>query len=244
MGKGFDTDSALSAAVITQAMANGYTAAGRYIHNATSVEVSLIHSHGMGLWLIDETSGNWAYFSGGAASGTLRGAIAKLAAQALGYPAGQYIASAVDFDATPQEVAVIDKFFAAYAAAIAPYQLMVYASGLVESSSLPAGAKAYLADAAGWSGTRGFDVSKAAIVQHLPTQMWGIAVDPCDINDESVVWGVAPPTSEVPSTPVNASPLADVMPALEDLQAALGVTVDGIWGPQTAAAVARYYEAQ
>jgi Domain of unknown function (DUF1906) len=235
---GFDTDSPLSSAQVQQAVVAGYGCVGRYIKNLTTAEVGRVHGGGMGLWLIDETSGNWSYFSGGTASGTQRGKIAKAAAIALGYPSGQWIANAVDFDADEDQVATIDEFMVAYQAAIAPYRLLTYGSGLIESSALPPGAKAYLACAGGWEGTRGYDASKAAIVQHLPATLFGLDVDPCDINDESILWL---PTG-APSVP---AAVIDIPPAIE-LQRSLiangyDIAPDGKWGGESGAALESYF---
>ena len=239
MKRGFDTDTPLSDRVIAQAIADGYSAAGRYLRNVTTAEIVRIRA-ALGLWLIDETAGNWTYFSGGYAAGMQRGHAARLTAQALSYPLGAYIASAVDFDATPAQVSVIDRFLAGYTDGLGSYRLLVYGSGLVESSSLPPGAKAYLACASGWSGTRGYDVSKAALVQHLPANRWGIAIDPVDINDDAVVWWPA----GAPASPV--VPVS-VMPNLKAAQAELQAkglydgALDGVWGSRTESAFVRFY---
>lgn len=242
MIKGFDTDSHLTREVITEALAAGDRAAGRYLKNLTPDEVQLCKELGFGLWLIDEKMGDWAYFQN--TSGHAAGTAAAQAALALGAPAGSWIANAVDFDASATQIPVIDSFMLAYEKGLDELgmKLLVYGSGLVETEALPEGAKAYLACAGGWAGTRSYPKQTAALVQHLPATKYGLDVDPCDIQDESIIWwpaGAKPQENEAQVVPPTEVPF--VMPKLSDMQRATFTNPDGLWGPLTARALANYY---
>lgn len=234
MSKGFDSDTQLTLTVIQRAQTAGLVAAGRYTKNLLPNEVALCRQRGFGLWMIAEGMGDLATMQRGQASGLADGRVAMTQANLLGAPTSVPIAAAVDFDAASANLADIDAYMAGFAMGIAPRPLLVYADGAVMTSTLPAGTRAYVAGASGWEGTAAYLAKNRApaLVQHAEVQMFGIGVDLVDINDESVVW--------FPETAV-LSGAQPVMPDLSTLQQALGVTVDGLWGSQTAAAIARYY---
>lgn len=245
MTNGFDCDVHLSGLLVQDAKAGGIVAIGRYLKNLLPSEVAYCKQYGMGLWLIYEGMGDAATMSGGYARGLSDGHIAARQANLIGAPTSVPIAAAVDFGAETADLSDIDAYMSGFAVGIAPRGLMVYGDGDVLTSHLPAGTKAYVAGAGGWPGTHGFlAVNKSpALVQHPPATLFGIDTDPCDVNDMTVIWfpaGQAPVVvvpSQAPATP----PAVSVMPALKDLQAAVGVTADGVWGPVTAEAVASYY---
>jgi hypothetical protein len=236
MSNGFDTDAPITAQNAKRCVAAGYVAAGRYLKNLTLAEIAACGQAGLKLWLIDEGTGSQAVFARGASGGQTDGTAAKSRAAALGAPSGAVIYFAVDFDTQQSDVANIQAYYPAYKAAVAPYRAGMYADGLV-ASQVPTDVGAYLPGAMGWAGSEAYLKSgKVALVQGLPTAFFGMDADPVDIRDESVLWDTRTP----------APPVLNPMPALKVAQAYLntlgaGLVVDGVWGPHTDAAFAKYY---
>lgn len=254
MAKGFDSDTPLTATVIQQAKAAGFVAAGRYLKNLGVAEVTLCRENDFGLWLISEGMGDQATVRRGRAGGANDGVIAAHQATILfGAPSSVPIASAVDFDAGPDDVPFIDAYMGGFAMAIAPHPLLVYGDGAVLTSDLPAGTRAYVVGATGWEGTQAYLAKNKApaLVQHGEVALFGISVDLVDINDGSILWY---PGRDPDGTPLPLPAVPNVslsMPSLKALQGALisagydlGTTgADGLWGAHTAAALASYYGA-
>jgi hypothetical protein len=246
VAKGFDTDTELTAAVVDAALAAGYSAAGRYIKNLQPLEVGICKAKGFKLWSISEGMGDAATMALGYARGYNDGLAAAALARKLGQPFGTRIFAAVDYDASgSQDIANVDSYMTGFVAGCPPYTMGVYGDGAV-LSSLPAYA-AYVAGADGWAGTEAYlaSTNNAALVQHATIEFAGISIDPCDIYDESVLWLADGAQSAPPPAPPTSGPLI-AMPALTDLQRTLNsigydLAIDGIWGPQTAAAIASYY---
>jgi hypothetical protein len=248
MLKGFDTDRVMSDAFVRRAVAAGYGAAGRYLKNLTSSEIASCAKYGMRLWLIDEGAGDAAVFGRGVAGGQADGAAAKARAAVLNVPAGIPIYFAVDFDAGAADVDGVGRYLNGYVAACAPYRVGMYADGLI-ASAVPTEVGDYLPAASGWQGSKDYiNSGKVALLQHVPEALLGLDADPVDVLDEGVLWLPGPdhirtqPAGGVVTVPPAAPPASFAMPDLRVLQGFLGVAADGIWGPVTAAAVARYYE--
>lgn len=247
--KGFDCDTHLTAAIIQAAKAAGHIAAGRYLKNLTAAEVALCRQYDFGLWLIAEGMGDRATLRRGRAGGISDAAVQVRQALALGVPGAVPIASAVDFDAVADDLPLVDAYMDGFASLISPHPLVVYGDGAVLTSHLPAGTRAYVAGAGGWEGTQAYlaQTKMPALVQHPTAAMFGISVDPVDINDESVIWYPARDDAATATggrqqeTPVQTS-----MPPLKSLQRtliALGyqIDADGVWGRQTEGALSDYY---
>jgi hypothetical protein len=86
----------------------GYTAVGRYLGGSagkqlTKSEAAALHSAGLGIWLVYESTANRAL--AGKVAGAADAKAAAADAAALGYPVGCPIFFAVDFDAAPAQVA-------------------------------------------------------------------------------------------------------------------------------------------
>jgi Domain of unknown function (DUF1906) len=233
--EGFDTDTNLTEDIIVTAVAAGQGRFGRYLKNLTATEVVLCAKHGAGLWLIAEGMGDLATMEQGASRGQTDGAAAAKMATALGVPEGTMIFAAVDFGAIGMtQIEEVDTYMGGFAIGCAPYQRGIYGDGDVLSSLT---AKGYVAGADGWPGTGALLANPSpniALVQHAPTQMFGIEVDPVDVLDESVLWFPQAPAPVVAAVPA-------VLPASKTaLQAALGIKTDGIWGPVSEAALDSY----
>ena len=246
MQKGYDTDTELTAAVVDASLAAGYVGAGRYLKNLQPLEVGICKAKGFKLWSISEGMGDAATMALGYARGYDDGVAAAALAKRLAQPAGTPIFAAVDYDAVGStDIGNVDGYMSGFAAGCVPYTMGVYGDGAV-LSSLP-GYAAYVAGADGWAGTEAYlaSTNNAALVQHATIEFAGISIDPCDIYDESVLWipaGAQPAPTPAPPT---SGPIIPML-ALTDLQRTLNslgydLAVDGIWGSETAAAVASYY---
>jgi hypothetical protein len=229
--KGFDTDTPLTQAAITAAKSAGYIAAGRYLKNLTPAEVALCSKNQFGLWLIFEGEGSQETFQEGNQRGKADGATAYQQAKALGVPPGCTIFFAVDYDALAGDIAKITDYATGFVSNLGEYKYGVYGDGTV-LSSLP-DAPGYVAGADGWDGTEAYlATGKAALIQHATVELAGISMDPVDIIKTDVLW--------VPEASATTTPI----PTAAQLQAALGISTDGIWGPQSQAALASYYAKQ
>jgi len=163
----------------------------------------------------------------------------ELAVQ-CGQPDGSAIYFAVDFDASPAEIAagIKDYFAAVKSALMGKYEVGAYGSGLVCSTLRDLGLARYLwlAQSSGWRGSKAF--GGAHIYQNAPTMIAGIAVD-TDVSGDSDFGAWAPVTPAVTQTVA--------IPSARDLQAALAAegryvgAVDGVWGPHSQQALAAHY---
>jgi len=270
--KGFDTPDQLTSTALDLATADGQKAVGRYISGGgqwkhlTAAEVRLCEAKGFALWFIDEGTGDAAQFASGEAGGLAAGKKAAQAAIALGAPEGIPIYVGVDFDAGARDVSNIAAYMRGYKAGCAPFKAGMYADGYV-ASAVPTDVGDFMPGASGWQDSADYiNSGNVAILQHPPTKMFGLDIDPCDVLDESVLWRVGaaatsapvapaappppltPPT--VPSRPTSPfvppstipHPDVDIMPPLEVFQTSIGVEPDGIYGPQTDAALTHVFD--
>lgn len=257
---GFDADMLPSKSQMSRAMTAGYIAMGVYFTKNAIYEgmpdfIANCTALGFKMWLIDEGAGSKAVFARGAAGGNVDGKRAAQMAQNVGIPAGTPIFFGIDFNAQQSDVANIRDYLTGYQGACLPYKAGMYADGLV-ASQVPTAVGDYIPGASGWAGTAAYLKSgKVALIQHPPSEFLGMDADPVEIVDESVLWApgqkAAVPTAEPPVAIGNVSenPQTDTqpenpmnpMPDLKAAQAFLGVTADGIYGPQTAMAIANYY---
>lgn len=251
MSNGFDTPSALLPSYISQVMARGYIAAGRYISGGgawkhlLASEVASCAGAGFGLWLIDEGSGDLAQFRTGETGGFNDGKKASGVATLLGVPAGTPIFVGVDYAAQASDVAYIRTYMSGYQSGCMPYRAGLYADGAV-ASAVPTAVGDFVPGASSWPGTAAYLTSgKVALVQHPTTLLLGMSVDLVDIVDQSVLWfpgkNVAAPVTAPPVSSKTQTPVADATTTLEAWQTFLGVTADGIYGPETAAAFEAYF---
>jgi LysM repeat protein len=128
------------------------------------------------------------------ATGLAHAAVAHdLATKKIGQPAGSAIYFAVDFDATPAEVATrIKPYFegirdglAAADGGTARYAVGVYGSGLVCGSLLDSGLATltWLSQSTGFPGSKQFAKDKRYnLIQFLPKSACGIDLDPDETN--------------------------------------------------------------
>lgn len=257
--RGLDADTVLTP-YARQIKAAGFDYVGRYLKNVTPAEVNALHVAGLGVWLIYETTAKRAFY--GDPAGREDGLAAKQQAMALGVPSGTTIFATVDTDPAAysgglaQALALIRAYMQAFAQSLgANYHLGIYASGDVLSGNYDI-AIPWLAGAMGWSGSRAYDATNKWALKQGP-DFGGRSVNwaglnwpsmPFDYDPNLIVagtsfgaWlpsGTAPaphPTPQVVMAPVS------VLPDLAAAQAELGVTADGVWGPETDAAFAQHY---
>ena len=256
-------------AQMKRGQAAGYIAAGIYFTKPQlRAELPAVFANcaatGFKVWLIDEGMGNAAVFARGEAGGFSDGTRASTIATMLDIPKDVPIYFAIDYDAGQSDVANIKAYLAGYQQGAMPHPVGMYADGLI-ASECPTAVGDYVPGASGWNGTAEYLKSgKVAIIQHPPSTFFGLDADPCEVIDQSVLWqpmgasnvtaGATPAPQQAvaqgqPPQPINQPPplhltssIADLMPDLKDVQAALGVTVDGLYGPETAAAIQRYYQ--
>lgn len=256
--KGFDAAQDCSH-VTAKAKAAGVGFVCRYLSrspakNLTAAEAAALAAAGIKMVLVWETTDNRALDGGDA--GETDATQAASQAEALGVPYGTAIYFAVDFDASDPEIIQIA---AGYAAGFrrglgGKYVAGVYGNGAVCAYLLdhgPSGvAYAWLAGGSGMNGTKAFDASgRWHIKQHVGDKLGlalGINIDSDEARDgvEFGGFSLGPPTL----------PLGNVRPAGEDaivgavktLQALLATrglypgAIDGIAGPQTLGALARF----
>lgn len=237
MQKGFDADVHLTDELVEQAIAAGDIGAGLYTKVVDANDIAIAARHRFGLWFIYEGMGDLETMEQGAARGQSDGARAAAVLKALGVPETVPIFAAADFGAIGStQIADVDQYMSGFAQGCAPYPQGNYGDGDV-ITSLP-NSPGYVAGADGWSGTEALLANlpaHVALIQHAPVDAFGISIDPCDIVNDKVLWfpaGAAQTTAPV------------VIPTAEQMQAALGVTVDGEWGPASQAALAAYYARQ
>lgn len=174
-------------------------------------------------------------------------------APTIGAPAGAAIYFAVDVDADNDQIRdLVRPYFAAIgeamrsSGALPAYRIGVYGSGAVCSAMQDAGLAelAWLSCSVGWRGHKAFKKSgRWNLLQHAPTTLAGLDVDPNDTNParpdigDFLPWGAA--------GAVGAPPLHDirwVQTALNTLGAAPPLVVDGIVGPRTERAVRAFQQ--
>jgi hypothetical protein len=237
----------------------GFAAAGRYFKSLTRTEVDALHAHGIGVWLIFETTATRS-LNGGMA-GTIDGAKAAAQARTLAAPPGTGIYATVDTDVSdPQRVA---PYFAAFAAQVRAvgYRMGAYADGAILKGDAGLIDLPWIPGAMGWSGSADFLARGDWVMRQGPqinagrTAQWagvtwpamGFAYDPNLARAEFGVWPAVPPVV-VPVHPVLRR--GSEGPAVEELQRrlkALGYAVgriDGDYGPRTEAAVLAFQAAR
>ena len=153
-----------------------------------------------------------------------------------------------DRDATATQMPGIKAAFAAFKAQLnGMYRLGCYGSGYCCDALKAAEliALIWLTDSVGFSGSRASIAAKRYdMLQHLPLTQWGLDTDP----DLAIEAGGADLGFFVPAVTPPASVEARSAPDVAWLQVKLilaghAVAVDGVWGPQTAEAVAAYQAA-
>jgi hypothetical protein len=258
---GFDADQDCSR-VAAAAKAKGVGFICRYLKNLTAAEVRAITDAGLKLVSIFETTAERAL--AGAAAGAEDGAAALAAAARLGQPAGAAIYATADFGETaPQDPAVV-AYFSGFATAIAgKAKLGVYGEGAVCQAVLDAGVADYtwLAGGSGMRGTAAFAASgRATIAQDVGDKRGlnlGIDIDSdVALVDDYGGWNLAAPVP-LPSPSPAPEPAPDIDPAVSDfivavkrLQTFLRAKglyhddVDGDFGPESHAALAKYLESK
>lgn len=251
MSNAFDTPNALTPSYIGQVMSRGYIAAGRYISGGgawkhlLASEVAACKAAGFGLWLIDEGTGGLAQFKTGETGGHNDGVKAAGVATLMGAPAGTPIFVGVDYAAGASDVAFIRTYMSGYQSGCMPYRAGLYADGAV-ASAVPTAVGDYVPGASSWPGTAAYLTSgKVALIQHPTTLLIGMSVDLVDVVDASVLWfpgkNVAAPVTAPPVAQNQTPVVPDATANLMAWQTFLGITADGVWGPQTAAAFEHYF---
>ena len=247
---GFDADTLLTEAQMMRVMSAGYSAMGVYftksaIFPGMSAFIGLCAKHGFRMWLIDEGMGNAAVFARGEVGGRIDGQRSAGIAKRLGVPTGTPIYFAVDYAAGEADVPNISAYYAGYKEGCVGYKVGMYADGLI-ASAVQTDVGDYVPGASGWPGTAEYLKSgKVALIQHPPAAFFGMDADPVEIVDESVLWAptaatiAQPVVMTTPITPISVAP-APLGP-LTTVQQFLGITADGIYGPETAAAIEHYY---
>jgi glycoside hydrolase-like protein len=244
---GFDTPDQLTAKIISDAKNAKHIAAGRYISGGgawkhlTATEIALCKAANFGLWLIDEGAGNKEQFATGLDGGHKAGsALAKVANQ-LGVPAGTPSFVGVDYSADQEDVTNIHNYMIGYAASCVPYKAGMYADGLI-ASQVPTAVGDFVPGALGWPGTVQYlKTGKVALIQHLPTTMFGIDVDPVEILDQSVLWfpggSNGLPATNTDNSSSSSGVSTSAIDKIKQIQTILGVTADGIFGRKSYAAL-------
>ena len=191
---GFDTASAITRAVLADAKAKGAAFVMLYLKWATPELVTMIHSCGLAVGLIWETTAERAL--GGLKPGLADGDAALAKALALGNPpAAVAVWFTVDFDATAeQQPAVLAYITGAGAGLAGRLADGVYANGAIDAACRAAKLAAYtwVAGGRGMRGTVAFLESGAADVtqdvgdrQHLGLP---ISVDTDAAADPKLPW--------------------------------------------------------
>lgn len=192
--KGFDCASVLTLDVAKRFAAQGFTHACRYLVPAgwkrlTKREVDDITAAGLKIISVFETMANRPL--GGTLNGSLDGQSALQTAISIGQTKGSVIYFAVDFEAQPEQMRVIQLYLEAAADQIKGYEIGVYGSYSVVEAMKVLGVK-HLWQTKAWSKGR---VSPSANIyqndcgpegQGLP--MNGIQVDLDEINDNAGGW--------------------------------------------------------
>lgn len=120
--------------------------------DVSAVELAALRAAGLAVGLVFESTGGRA--RDGRAAGFADGQIASARARTVGYPAGYPIFYAVDFDAQPDQLAVVADYGAGFTAGVSGYPAGGYGSrAVVEHLAAQGGAAGlYWWQTAGWSG--------------------------------------------------------------------------------------------
>ncbi|GLG01580.1 hypothetical protein Alches_16200 [Alicyclobacillus hesperidum subsp. aegles] len=243
---------ATSAAAIKAA---GYGGAMRYLGNwsksITKAEAQSILAAGLSLGLIWEGDPTYAgYFTPSQAVTDAQAAVAS--AQNIGAPAGTGIAFTVDYDAAQADMSAIVAYFAVIIAKCSPYRPGAYGGASVLDALYQAyGDKLWYWQTSAWSNGQQF-TNNAMYQNTYDMVVGGVQVDVSDVYADPGFWHPATTPSNQPqpvpsgggdnvtTTILQEGSTGDAVKALQqDLNKVLGlnIAVDGIYGPQTAAAV-------
>lgn len=254
MLRGLDAGTTLTP-YATKIKAAGFDHVGRYLKNLRLAEVTALHAAGLGVWLIYETTATRALF--GDAAGAEDGLAAKQQAMALGVPDGTAIYATVDTDVPLNQLGIVRAYMLAFYRSLAgQYRLGIYACGAVLQGNADI-AVPWLAGAMGWAGSRAYEASsawamkqgadlngRAGVWNNMTWPALGFDYDPNVIGGHDFGPWMAAGQASVADQPLAPAPPAEPvnpMPDLKIMQAYLGVTVDGLWGDDTANAAADYY---
>ncbi|ULL18178.1 DUF1906 domain-containing protein [Paenibacillus sp. H1-7] len=162
MAKGFDCATPLTESTAAAFKRDGYVFAARYLVPSSwkalsRSEVEIISNAGLQIVSVFETTANRAL--GGRAAGLSDGATAMALAAQMGQPAGSAIYFAVDFDATPTQMATIIEYIKGASSATPNYYTGVYGSYSVVEAVYAAGACSRFWQTYSWSGGRQSDIA-------------------------------------------------------------------------------------
>lgn len=244
-----DTNRNLTPAIIQRLKAEGVKTVIGYLTTNTSGEKIIqpqeardLAAAGLKLGLVFEVWGGVNNFSHGDINrntGAIHAAFANRWAPLLGAPMGAVIWFAIDTDATTGQInnLVVPYFESVRAALDRKYIVGVYGSGAVCKAVLDHGSAsvAWLSNAMGWLGSRDFKAGNQwTLLQGLPKIVGGIDTDPNTINGSHPDIGDFVPWGGSQSTPIEHD--------LRWLQAKLGQTPDGKFGPETLKAMVAFVE--
>ena len=251
--KGIDLVSAITPDKIPALKAAGISVVIRYLSDhskgITKPEYDLLLSNGLGIILVFESQGDqYSYFTstqGAADAGTITRLLGNLNAPER---TSVYVC-ACDFDASDTQIkAGIHDYFTALSPRLSNNRIGAYGNGAALAHLLDAKliSMAWVWGASHTNGTQDFLASGRWMIRQYPTiSEFGLSVDPDDIQgDGGAIWGVAGPASPVGAAPVTEAPPSE--PALRltiygrdvaRMQTMLGITADGICGPETLAAL-------
>lgn len=231
----------------------GYKAVMRYLGNwaksLTADEVAAIRASGLKLGLIWESDPTYVgYFTPTQASSDAQAAMES--AQAIGAPKGTSIAFTVDYDAAQGDMDAIIAYFGTLLAKVTDYKVGAYGDVIVCDALYQAyGDKLWYWQTSGWSNGQKF--AYAAMYQNqYDITIGGVQVDVSDVYADPGFWSPSATPAPSPSnnggggdpsvTLLQLGSTGDAVKTLqEDLNIVLGLhlAVDGIFGPQTQAAV-------
>jgi hypothetical protein len=243
----------LTPEILAWLKANGCTFVSRYIARTTRIgkiitpeEVRTLHANGIAVALVFEE--NVGDTNGGAARGFANGQWSRQFALELGYPAGLPLSAAADTDIYSGNIDAAVAYMEAFRTGLAPtYKLGMYADADL-GRRVPCD-RLCIPNAKGWS--RSFWQRVAA---GLP---WGLdvhilqgraiyppGVDPLTVYKAFDAWLPTPDPPKPPPTPILPTVrFGSRGEPVRVLQRALGVRVDGWFGPQTRTAVLRFQRA-
>ena len=240
IGYAYDTDTPISASVAQELKKIGANAVGRYLQNLSQTEVKNIFSAGLKLWSIFETSPtSGAYFVAGKGSSDAQAAIQF--AKSLGQPIHSTIYFTVDYDAPCADMPAILTYVkeAEVELSQAGYYTGVYGSYSVLGALHQAGLGGFLWQTSSWSNGEIFDLLWLYQNKHNLTA-GGISVDMDLVYSDPGWWSTLDTQSQQPPTLQLGSTGTSVKILQEDLNK-LGYTpalaLDGDFGPLTQAAV-------